>query len=85
MKKTGIVSIAVGAVIAAASTVLKLMENRSVSIIGGADGPTSVFVAGKLGSGSEYTEYVGVAAGILLVIAGAVMLCKANVKNDEKR
>lgn len=85
MKKTGIVSIAAGAVIAAASTVLKLMENRSVSIIGGADGPTSVFVAGKLGSGSEYTEYVGVAAGILLVIAGAVMLCKANVKNDEKR
>lgn len=85
MKNAGIMSIAAGAVIAAVSTVLKLMENRSISIIGGADGPTSVFVAGKLGGGSEYTEYVGIAAGILLVLAGAVMLCKANVKDDEKR
>lgn len=85
MKKTGIVSVAAGAVIATVSTVLKLMENRSISIIGGADGPTSVFVAGKLGSGSEYSEYVGIAAGMLLVIAGAVMLYKTNVRNDEKR
>ena len=85
MKNAAIISIAAGAVIAAVSTVLKLMENRSISIIGGADGPTSVFVAGKLGGGSEYTEYVGIAAGILLVLAGAVMLCKANVKDDEKR
>lgn len=37
----------------------------SVSVIGGADGPTSIFVAGKIGSGSDFW-YVGL--GICLVI-----------------
>ena len=41
------------------------MNNNAIAIIGGADGPTSVFVAGKLNS---------VLVSILLIALGVVML-----------
>ena len=53
MKKFGITA-AVAAIIAIAGFVLK-WKNKvvySVGIIGGADGPTSIFVAGKVGNGA---------------------------------
>ena len=46
---------------------MKAQVASSVGIIGGADGPTAVFVAGKLGIWSVIME---VLAGILLIVAG---------------
>ena len=48
----------------------------SVSIIGGADGPTSIFLAGKMGN--PLTGII--VAGIALVIIGIVMLIKEKKK-----
>lgn len=46
---------------------------RSVSIIGASDGPTSVFVAGKVGG----TEIIaGMVAGMVLLAVGIFMLVK---------
>ena len=59
-KFVGIISVIVG--------VALKMNNNAIAIIGGADGPTSVFVAGKLNS---------VLVSILLIAIGVVMLIVA--------
>lgn len=46
----------------------------SVSIIGGADGPTSVFVAGKVGH--LHKEAAAIVAGIVLIVAAVLLLRK---------
>ena len=56
----GIISVIVG--------VALKMNNNAIAIIGGVDGPTSVFVAGKLNS---------VLVSILLIAIGVVMLIVA--------
>lgn len=76
MKKTvGIIFGIVGAVLTVIGIVLKINIHRkaavnAVCIIGGADGPTSIFVAGKLGGNfSTCAVVIGI---ILLVIAGFI-------------
>ena len=50
--------------------VLKQTENTAVSVIGGADGPTSIFIAGKLnGDNFIFMIVVGI---ILLILAGVI-------------
>lgn len=44
--------------------IMKVKENTAVSIIGGADGPTSIFVAGKLNGNLAFE----------LIIIGIVLL-----------
>ncbi|MEE1086479.1 MAG: sodium ion-translocating decarboxylase subunit beta [Schaedlerella sp.] len=46
---------------------IKRKESASVAIIGGADGPTSVFVAGKVG---DSVSVVIIAMGIILIAGG---------------
>lgn len=53
--------------------ILKANGQMSVSVIGGADGPTSIFVAGKVGSTSAVA---GIVAGIVLIAAGIFMIVK---------
>ena len=68
MKKIlGIVAGVVGIISVIVGVALK-MNNNAIAIIGGADGPTSVFVAGKLNS---------VLVSILLIAIGVVMLIVA--------
>ena len=63
-----------GLVLAGFSAVLKWKKQMSVSIIGGADGPTSIFLAGKVGNDFSVA---GIVVGILfIVIAGFLMLRK---------
>lgn len=50
----------------------------SVSIIGGADGPTSIFLAGKLGSGFKAGIIIFVIA--MLMLAAAMVLWRPGVK-----
>lgn len=75
MKKTIAIILGVmGLVLAGFSAVLKWKKQMSVSIIGGADGPTSIFLAGKIGNDFSVA---GIVVGILLlVITGFLMLRK---------
>lgn len=75
MKKTmAIILGVIGLVLAGFSAVLKWKKQMSVSIIGGGDGPTSIFLAGKIGNDFSVA---GIVVGILLlVIAGLLMLRK---------
>lgn len=75
MKKTMAIILGVmGLVLAGFSAILKWKKQMSVSIIGGADGPTSIFLAGKVGNDFSVA---GIVVGILLlVIAGLLMLRK---------
>lgn len=71
MKKyiTGILGIA-GAAVLAAGGYMKYKQVNAISIIGGSDGPTSIFIAGKLGSDICW-GLIGVGAvlaGIALII-----------------
>ena len=69
MKKAiGITLSVIGIIMAAISLVFKVNEQisvtKSVSVIGGADGPTSIFVAGKIGGTPAIT---GIIVGIVLL------------------
>ena len=70
MKKIlGIVAGIVGIISVIVGVALKMNNNAiAIAIIGGVDGPTSVFVAGKLNS---------VLVSILLIAIGVVMLIVA--------
>ena len=47
--------------------IIKAQAAGSVGIIGGADGPTAIFLAGTIGVGSVIAEIV---IGVLLIAAG---------------
>ena len=67
-KRLGIIAGILGIVLAV--IVLKQKENTAVSVIGGADGPTSIFIAGKLnGDNFIFMIVVGI---ILLILAGVI-------------
>ena len=67
-KRLGIIAGILGIVLAVIGIVLK--ENTAVSVIGGADGPTSIFIAGKLnGDNFIFMIVVGI---ILLILAGVI-------------
>ena len=63
-KVVGISTGIVGVLCIIIGGIMKAKENTAVSIIGGADGPTSIFLAGKLNGN----------AAILLMVAGIVVL-----------
>lgn len=68
-KRLGIIAGILGIVLAVIGIVLKQKENTAVSVIGGADGPTS-FIAGKLnGDNFIFMIVVGI---ILLILAGVI-------------
>lgn len=72
MKKViGTILIAAGIVIAALEAATK--TPKSISIIGGADGPTSVFLAGKIGGSSTPVTIIG---SMILIITGMILIFK---------
>ena len=74
MKKIlGIGLSGIGIMTVIVTAILKLKRKMSISIIGGADGPTSVFIAGKVGNTSAVA---GVIVGILLLVIGILMIRK---------
>ncbi len=76
-KIAGIILTVTGIVIAAISLIFiingQMSVASSVAIIGGADGPTSIFVAGKIGGFSAMT---GMIAGIVLLAAGIFVIAR---------
>ncbi|NBJ04250.1 oxaloacetate decarboxylase [Lachnospiraceae bacterium] len=78
MKKiVGIILAVLGTVTAVINLVFKVNGQtsvaRSVSVIGGADGPTSIFLAGKVEGSSAVA---GMIVGILLLIVGIFMIVR---------
>ena len=78
MKKAiGITLSVIGIIMAAISLVFKVNEQMSVakpvSVIGGADGPTSIFVAGKIGGTPAIT---GIIVGIVLLAIGIFIFAR---------
>lgn len=49
--------------------ILEAQASTAVGIIGGADGPTAVFVTGVIGTGNVILEIM---IGILLIVAGII-------------
>lgn len=77
MKKiVGVIVLVLGVIATGIGTVslinIKSKAASSVAIIGGADGPTSIFIAGKVGS----PLYVAIVVGVILLIAGLLLLLK---------
>lgn len=70
MKKwPGILAGLAGVILAALGIGMKLKEQKAaaaIAVIGGADGPTSIFLAGKI---SEDVVMGVIAAGVLLIAA----------------
>lgn len=77
MKKVvgGIITV-IGLVLAITGIVTKAKGVTSI-VIGGADGPTSVFIAGKVGNGFGLGT---IFAGVILVIAGVMTFIKSKKK-----
>jgi len=80
MKKTlAIIIVVIGILLAAIGIHWKSKTAVAVSIIGGADGPTSIFLAGKIGDGFILGTLL---IGIVLLVAGVVIYKK--IKNKEE-
>lgn len=71
MKKLGVGAIIVGIMISMIGIGMKIKERAAIGIIGGADGPTSIFIAGRLGSG---LGILGMILGIVLLIIGVLLI-----------
>ena len=70
-KVLGIIMGILGVVLVIIEILLKMKESMSISVIGGADGPTSIFLAGRIvGNISILIIILGV---ILMVIAGFIL------------
>ena len=71
MTKVGIVIAIVGSIITIIGFILKYMENKAVTIIGGADGPTSIFLAGK---GGNETGMIEIIFGLIILVFGFMII-----------
>lgn len=77
MKKIlGVVMTIIGAAVVISNLIIKIKGQTSV-IIGGADGPTSIFLAGKIG-GSK--AGAGIIVGIILLAGGIFMIVRKSHK-----
>lgn len=74
MKKwLAVIVAAVGVILVGFGISTKIKGAASVGIIGGADGPTAIFVAGKVGDGFSLGIIL---LGIILVIIGVLIYRK---------
>ena len=67
-----IVSGTIAAVLVYLRIAEKLNEQKAITIIGGADGPTASYIAGKVGYGSILTMII---VGVI-IIAGIIVIIK---------
>lgn len=68
-KVIGIVLGVIGVAAAALGIMIRTNGKASISIIGGADGPTSIFLAGKVGGASSTITII---IGIIFVVIGVM-------------
>ena len=75
MKKFGAGMIVLSIIIFITGVNMKIKQRAAIGIIGGADGPTSVFVAGKVPEG---LGIMGIFCGILLLGVGLYLIFRKN-------
>jgi Na+-transporting methylmalonyl-CoA/oxaloacetate decarboxylase beta subunit len=75
MKKFGLGMIALSIIIFITGVSMKIKQRAAIGIIGGADRPTSVFIAGKVPEG---LGIMGILCGILLLGAGLYLIFRKN-------
>lgn len=63
-----------GMILAIIGGILKTKNAVAISVIGGADGPTSIFLAGKIGNG--FTIPVMMIGVILLLVGVGIFIIK---------
>lgn len=77
MKKKSMIIVAVLAILLVVYTaIMKSQTNASLAIIGGADGPTAIFLAGTLGDGF----LIAAILLVLVIIAVGIVLFKKRSK-----
>ena len=67
----GIIAALIGIVVVGVNLITR--RAHSVSVIGGADGPTAIFLAGKV---DPWSVAIGIIAGILILTTGVVLIIK---------
>lgn len=67
MKLISVIAGMAGLVVVCLGVFLKVRGMGAISVIGGADGPTSIFIAGRVGSGLSVDMIV---VGIIMIAAG---------------
>lgn len=72
-KMAGMIMGILGILLSVVGIAVKLKESVSVSVIGGVDGPTSVFVAGRV---NENAPAQLLLAGMILLVIGAIVFRK---------
>lgn len=72
-KMVGIIMGIFGIILSVVGIAVKLKESVSVSVIGGVDGPTSVFVAGRV---NENAPAHLLLTGMILLVIGAIVFRK---------
>ena len=77
MKKFGAGMIALSIIVFITGLIMKMKQRAAIGIISGADGPTSVFIAGTVGNGFGMST---IFAGVILVIAAVLILYKSKKK-----
>lgn len=70
----GAVLASAGMILAIIGVILKTKNAVAISVIGGADGPTSIFLAGKIGNG--FTIPVMMIGVILLLVGVGIFIIK---------
>lgn len=76
------VSALAGILLVVAGIIFKIRDSVAISVIGGADGPTSIFLAGKVGNGFTVTViFIGIILILPLACAGICYIRK-NRKNS---
>ena len=83
MKKVGRIILGILVAIAGVlwiAVTLYTTKPHSYTIIGGADGPTSIFLAGKYGAGTIITAVI---SGLVLAVAGILLIVKKGKNNDK--
>ena len=82
-KRVGRIILGVMAAIAGVlwiAVTLYTTKPHSYTIIGGADGPTSIFLAGKYGTGTIITAVIG---GLVLAVSGILLIATKGKNNDQ--
>lgn len=72
-KKIGFAAGLLGILLVVIAGVLKMKKNTAIAVIGGADGPTSIYLAGRL-SGNVMTG--AIVAGIILIVTAIMVMLK---------
>ena len=75
MKKFGLGMIVLSIIIFITGISMKMKQRAAIGMIGGADGPTSIYIAGR---GPDGLGIIGIICGILLLGAGIYLIFRKN-------